>query len=189
MSGLVPLSTIEDDFYVFDEARRKSRGSPHAPHDPARRQAHRASRQGGQVQKAGGFLPRRRGRQGICDAATGIAAQCSASAAISTRHETPAIVATGKFAPSGFASGQIPEFSPIKRTSAKFQARRVSNFRFKVFYYATAIDKIQQQPAFLAAAAINCFNRIAPAKEKDFLRNAIQLGQNSNRYHRCNEAT
>ncbi|MEI9962570.1 MAG: hypothetical protein WDM76_16060 [Limisphaerales bacterium] len=106
MSGLVPLSTIEDDFYVFDEARRNLVGRRTRRMIRLGDKLTVASRQGGQVQEAGGFLPRRRGRQDICDAATGNAAQCSASAAISTRRETPAIIATGKFAPSGFASGQ-----------------------------------------------------------------------------------
>ena len=61
MSGLVPLSLMEDDFYVFDEARRNLVGRRTRRDDPARRQTHRAGGAGGHVQEAGGLSPGRRG--------------------------------------------------------------------------------------------------------------------------------
>ena len=50
-------------FLCVRRSAAQSGGPPHAPRDPARRQADRASGEGGHVQEAGGFLPRRRGTE------------------------------------------------------------------------------------------------------------------------------
>ena len=71
----------------------QSRWSPHPPDDPAwRNPPCRWRRWTGS--KAGGLLPRSRGRQSICDAAAGVAAKRRASAAFSAAGETSAIVAS-----------------------------------------------------------------------------------------------
>jgi hypothetical protein len=79
------------------------------------------------------------------------AAKCRATAKISTRQQAPAIitigfktsavVTSGKFAPAGFASGQITECPSIKRASTKLQASHVSNFRCQVFHHSTPLIK------------------------------------------------
>ena len=60
MSGLVHLSSVEDDFYVFEPGAQPSHWPPHPPRHQAGRQGHRAGFQSGRLQKAGGFQTRHR---------------------------------------------------------------------------------------------------------------------------------
>ena len=52
MSGLVPLSSVEDDFYVFDGTRGSPDRPAHPSHDPAGRQGDRAGGEGGHVSRS-----------------------------------------------------------------------------------------------------------------------------------------
>ena len=150
MSGLVPLSLIEDDFYVFDEARRNLVG----------RRTRRVIKLGdkltvqvgarGQIQEAGGFPTGRRGGQSGCATAATLSASSETPEIIAARFKTSLVVAARKNAPAGSTVGQVTKRAPVRGASAKCQqAGHVSNLWFQVFHHATSADQIQRFKPFL----------------------------------------
>ena len=123
MSGLVPLSLMEDDFYVFDEARRNLVG----------RRTRRMIRLGDKLTVQVARWTRSRSRwisNWPSRKAKWLRHGHHVRSIISRKRNVrnrrgqdskrPPSSRSGKFAPAGFASGQITGCAPVRRASAKF---------------------------------------------------------------------
>ena len=140
MSGLVPLSLMEDDFYVFDEARRNLVG----------RRTRRTIRLGDKLtvqvatvdkfQEAGGFPTGRRGRQKWL--------RPPDHAPHRPQVETPAIIASGlktsAIVPSGNSRRQ--DSRPGKSQNARQSNERPQNAKPAVFQTSGSKFSTTQRP-------------------------------------------